>query len=352
MVIPNKTLIIRFSSIGDIVLASPLIRVLHKKFPSSHIDFIVRKEYAELVRYNTHLNLIHEFDALGGFRELHRLSNRVRREKYDLVIDIHNSLRSRYLRFRSGAKEVVVMNKRIVKRSMFVRLKKNYYQDIVSVADRYIEPAAPYGIQNDMQGCELVIPDEVSFHVSGKISSLKLHLYKTIIGFCPSAKHATKRWPEERYIETGIRLVHEMKSKILLFGGKNDTELCAAIAGGINEEFKSEYAVDFSGQLSLLETAAAMQFCDGMLTNDSGLMHIAAAMKKKIVALFGSTVREFGFSPVGTESIVLERQGLYCRPCSHIGRASCPEGHFRCMNEIQVDEVVGAIKGIMKKSNV
>ncbi len=346
MIIPNKTLVIRFSSIGDVVLASPLIRVLHKRFPSSQIDFMVRKEYSELIRYNPNLNRTFEFDTQEGFQELRRLKEIIRHEKYDLIIDIHNSLRSRYIRSSNGAKKVVVINKRIFERTMLVRLKKNYYRDIVSVADRYIEPVGIYGIENDAQGLEIFIPDETMCKVSGQMSSLKLHQFERVVGFCPSAKHATKRWPEERFIEAGIRLARELKAKIILFGGKSDTVLCTTIANGINKKSEGECAIEYSDQFSLLETAAAMQFCDVIVTNDSGLMHIAAAMKKKLVAIFGSTVREFGFFPVGTENIVIERKGLYCRPCSHIGRSNCPEGHFRCMNEIQVDDVVGSIKAI------
>jgi lipopolysaccharide heptosyltransferase II len=346
MLTPNKTLVIRFSSIGDVVLASPLVRVLHKRFPSSQIDFMVRKEYSELIRYNPNLNRTFEFDTQEGFQELRRLKEIIRHEKYDLIIDIHNSLRSRYIRSFSGAKEVVVINKRIFARTMLVKLKKNYYRDIVSVADRYIEPVGIYGIENDAQGLEIFIPDEITCKVSEKMSSLKLHQFERVVGFCPSAKHATKRWPEERFIEAGIRLVRELKAKIILFGGKSDTVLCTTIANGINKKSEGECAIEYSDQFSLLETAAAMQFCDVIVTNDSGLMHIAAAMKKKLVAIFGSTVREFGFFPVGTENIVIERKGLYCRPCSHIGRSNCPEGHFRCMNEIQVDDVVGSIKAI------
>jgi lipopolysaccharide heptosyltransferase II len=346
MLIPNKTLVIRFSSIGDVVLASPLIRVLHKRFPSSQIDFVVRKEYSELIRYNPNLNLAIEFDAQGGFQELRRLKERIRREKYDLIIDIHNSLRSRYIRSFSGAKEIVVINKRIFARTMLVRLKKNYYHDIVSVADRYLEPVRIYGIENDAQGLEIFIPDETMYKVSRKMSSLRLRTFEIVVGFCPSAKHATKRWPEERFIEAGLQLVREQKAKIILFGGKNDTVLCTTIANGINRKSERECAIEFSDQFSLIETAAAMQFCDVIVTNDSGLMHIAAAMKKKVVAIFGSTVREFGFFPVGTENIIIERKGLYCRPCSHIGRSNCPERHFRCMNEIQVDDVVDSIKAV------
>jgi heptosyltransferase-2 len=105
--------------------------------------------------------------------------------------------------------------------------------------------------------------------------------------------------------------------------------------------------VDLTAELGLLETGAAMEFCDAIVTNDTGLMHIAAAKQRKLIALFGPTVREFGFFPPGEQSLVLEREGLYCRPCSHIGSATCPEGHFRCMQEISVDDVYATVNRLL-----
>lgn len=340
---PNKTLIIRFSSIGDIVLASPLLRVLRKKFPSSQIDFVTRKEYADLIRYNPNINFTLEFDATQGFRALRYLKEKIRREQYDLVLDIHNSIRSRYLRCMVGADDVMTINKRVIARMILVAFKKNYYRDIVSVADRYIESLQKHNIENDMKGLELYIPDNIMFAVSRRMATFELDRYKQIIGFCPSAKHSTKRWPQERFVEAGIRLANELDAKILVFGGTTDKSICSSIAQSINAVSEAKRAVDLSGEFSLLETAAAMEFCDVVVTNDSGLMHIASAMKKKIVALFGSTVREFGFFPIGEENIVLERTGLYCRPCSHIGLNECPEKHFKCMTDIQAAEVVQAV---------
>lgn len=352
MVIPNKTLVIRFSSIGDIVLASSLIRVLRQKFQSSQIDFIVRKEYAELVRHNPHLNFTYEFDAREGMNGLRRLAKRIRSEKYDLIIDIHNSLRSRYLRIMSGARNIVVIDKRVFARTMLVRWKKNIYKDVVSVADRYVETVNSYGIQNDGKGLEIFIPDEIVFKISGLMSTLNLHAYNKIFGLCPSAKHETKRWPAERFIQTGIQLVRDWNAKIFIFGGPDDTLLCSSIAREINRSTGNEHAIEFTQRLSLLETAHAMQYCDVVLTNDTGLMHIAAAMKRNVVALFGSTVEEFGFFPVGTKHCILERKNLPCRPCSHIGLDSCPEQHFRCMREIQVEEVLASIRNLVANSGM
>jgi heptosyltransferase-2 len=346
MIAPQKILIIRFSSIGDIVLATALLRVLHKRFPTSPIDFVVRKEYTELIRNNKNLNCIYEFDAKTGFFGLRKLKSQLRVEHYDLIVDIHNSLRSRYLRWLLGANDVVVICKRIFARTMLIRLKKNLYRNAISVADRYIEPVQKYGVANDGKGLEIFIPDELRSHTLSNMKNLGINKSSTIIGFCPSAKHTTKCWPKERFAELGIRLVKENNAKILLLGGTADIERCLDIADAINNATRKENAIDLSGELSLLENAIAMEACTLIVTNDSGLMHIATAMKKKVVAIFGPTVREFGFFPIGKEQVVLERNGLYCRPCSHIGGKICPEGHFRCMKEIQVEEVIKSILAI------
>ncbi|MBI4429778.1 MAG: lipopolysaccharide heptosyltransferase II [Ignavibacteriales bacterium] len=344
----SKTLVIRFSSVGDIVLSTPLLRVLRKRFPQGQIDYVTKKEYAELVRSNHNLNLTYELDASGGFQELRRLKRRIMEEKYDLVVDIHNSIRSRYLRSFLGTQTAVV-DKRELERHLLVKFKRNLYKEVVSVADRYIECVEEFGVEKDGEGLELYIPDEVLFGVSGKIAKLALSRFEKVIGLCPASRHFTKRWPEDRFAELGIRFARNIGAKILIFGARDDAALCSGITMQINDHAGEERATDFSGQFSLLETAAAMQFCDVVVTNDTGLMHMAAAMHKKVVAIFGSTVREFGFFPAGTENAVLEKKGLYCRPCSHIGRPSCPEVHFRCMKDISVDEVFMASCSLLSR---
>lgn len=343
-----KTLVIRFSSIGDIILAAPLLRALRAKFPEGQIDFVTRREYAELVRNNHNLNLTYEYDASTGFDGLRTIKKRIKEERYDLVVDIHDSLRSKYLRSILGVKHIAVLNKRIIERSMLVKLKKNVYKDQVPAPERYIEPLKKFGIENDGKGLELPIPDEVLFRVSGKIASLRLNRFERTIGLCPGARHFTKRWPPERFAEVAIRFVKEFDGKVLLFGGAEERSLSAGISEEVRKATGEERLTDFTGELGLLETAAAMEFCDVIVANDTGLMHMATAMRKKVVAIFGSTVREFGFFPYAPGAVVVEQQGLACRPCSHIGRSSCPEGHFRCMIDISVDQVY---TGVLKQLN-
>lgn len=345
----HKTLVIRFSSIGDIVLTAPLLRVLRARFPKSQIDFVTRREYAELVRSNQNLNRTFEFDAGTGFEGLRKLKKTLKDEKYDLLVDLHDSLRSKYLRSIRGPKRVVI-DKRVLERSMLVKLKKNIYRGIVPVVDRYIETLEEFGVTNDGKGLELHIPDEVLFDVSGKLAPLKLNRFERVIGLCPGARHFTKRWPADRFAHVGAAFAQKMDAKVLLFGGAADEPLCKQIIWELNNEAGAERATSFAGQLGLLETAAAMQFCDLIITNDTGLMHIATAMHRNIVAIFGSTVREFGFAPNDLSAELVERSGLTCRPCSHIGLSTCPERHFRCMTEIGVDEVLLRAKKLIERS--
>ena len=339
----KKILIIRFSSIGDIVLASPLVRVLRKTYPNAQIDFLVKKEYAELVQFNPHLTSIivltsSEKEELKAFRDS------IRASRYDLIIDLHNSLRSRYLRWFSGARYIRVVDKRVVARFLLVNFKWNFYRGVLSVPDRYLETVKHIGVRDDGKGLEIFIPEETTMAVGAIRSKYKLEHFDTTLGIAPMAKHSTKRWLPERFVEFGVRSAEDHRTKILIFGSREESDACGDIAQMINAEVGSSVAESLAGRLSLLETAAALDYCDLVVSNDTGIMHLAAARKKNVVAIFGSTVREFGFYPYGTESIVVEREGLSCRPCSHIGREECPKGHFRCMKDILVDDVIQAAK--------
>lgn len=337
----NKILIIRFSSIGDIILASPLIRVLRKAYPDALIDFVTKSEYADLVRSNPNLSAV--FDLKTETEgELQRLKAKVRSERYDAIFDIHNSIRSRFIRYGSRAKMTFVVDKRIGPRLMLVHLKKNRYPTVIPVAQRYIDAGRKLGLADDGGGLEMFVMEEIAANVSSRLGRLDLDRFEYVLGLVPSARHFTKQWPMERFVELGVRCVRERKSGLLIFGGREDVEYCGDIAHMINAETSGRSAESLAGTLSLQETAVAMDHCDIVVTNDTGLMHMAAARKRKVVALFGSTVKEFGFFPYGTEHVVLEREGLECRPCSHIGLSHCPEGHFRCMRDITADQVLEA----------
>jgi heptosyltransferase-2 len=344
LTLPRKTVILRLSSIGDIILTSPLLRVYRQAAgKDARVDFVVRKEYAELVQSCHHLSIIHEYDVATGYKGLQALARKLREEQYDLVIDLHDSIRTKLLRVACKAGDTVVMDKRKFERWLLVNLKRNAYSDALTVAERYIETVAPYGIVNDDKGLEIFIPDTTQFEVSGKIAKLRLNQFEKVIGICPGSKHFTKRWQREKFAEVAVRTAKEHHAKVLLFGGRDERDDCEFVRQEVARRVSEDAVTNFAGEFSLLESAAALEFCDVVVTNDSGLMHLAAARQRKIVAIFGSTVKEFGFAPYGTEAVVIENSGLDCRPCTHIGKASCPKGHFNCMTEINADEVYAAV---------
>ncbi|MGE5313286.1 MAG: glycosyltransferase family 9 protein [Acidobacteriota bacterium] len=330
------------------MLASPFLRVLRAAMgPKARLDFVVRKEFAELVRTNPHISVVHEYDAATGWKGLRELNETLRREEFGLAVDLHDSLRTKYLRTCCGAARTTVVDKRQWERWQLVHRKKNLYREIIPVPLRYIETLSEFGIEDDGRGLELFIPDAIQSAVAGRLSSAGLSRFDHVIGLCPGAKHFTKRWQKEKFAETGARFALERNAKILLFGGHAETEDCAFVAEAIRRKAGEGAVLDLSGSLSLMETAAAFDFCDVVVTNDSGLMHIAAARQRRIVAIFGSTVLELGFGPFGTEAQVVERKDLACRPCTHIGRAECPLGHFKCMNDIAADDVAASIKNFL-----
>ncbi|HUN65977.1 MAG TPA: lipopolysaccharide heptosyltransferase II [Bacteroidota bacterium] len=342
----NKILIIRFSSLGDILLITPLLRAVRSRFPSARIDVLVKQTYGDLLRFHPAVGTLLELPP-GGRRELGAMIRRVRGERYDLVLDLHNSLRSIAVRLLSGCRRRGVVSKHAVARWILVRWKKNYYRRIIPVAERYLRAAERFGVQGDDRGLEIYLPGEVTSSVRVRLEKYRLDKYETVIGFAPTARHFTKRWPQARFVEAGILLASAGRVKILVFGGKDETEYCADVVHLINSAVNAPAAENCALDFTLMETAAVLDRCDAVLTNDSGLMHLAAARKRKIVALFGSTVAEFGFFPYGTKAVVLEKKPLSCRPCTPIGRDECPLGHFSCMNDIQARDVVAALKSLL-----
>ncbi len=344
----SKTLIIRLSSVGDIVLSTPLIRELRRRMPQSQIDYLVRADYADLLRGNPHLSRLIEFPRGGTLDDLRRTRAEIARARYDRIIDIHGSLRSRIL--CRGLRNVGRIRKRVFARFLLVHFKRDIYSFFggsPSVPGRYLETLAAWGVVDDGEGPELFPSAEAEARAAGIFRALEERAAGNVIGICPSARHFTKMWPSERFAECAAALGTRHGAGIVLFGDAAEAERCAAMAKDLASRAPAVPLLNAAGMLSLAETAAAMDHCRVILTNDSGLMHIAAARRRKVVAIFGSTVRQFGFFPPADRSIVLEEHGLKCRPCTPIGRATCPRGHFRCMLDITPARVISSVSAFM-----
>jgi heptosyltransferase-2 len=338
-------LVLRLSSLGDVVLTSPVYRLLRKKFPSAHIDVLVKKEFADVLRFNPNINNVIEFGS-PRILPIRIIRNALKLRNYDVVFDLHNSLRSRLLRF-GIAKQTLVIDKDVWKRWLLVQLKINLFEKKISIPEKYIRTLAPFGIENDDEGLEIFISDEIREKVKSiTLSEVEtLSESKNLIALCPTAKHKTKMWLKENFIHLANELIEKHNATILLFAAPNEVEYCESIKSAIRNP---QSVINFAGKISLLESAALMDLCDVVVTNDSANLHLASALKKNVVAMFGSTVEEFGFFPYRTNAKVLQVENLSCRPCSHIGLKECPKKHFRCIKEISVETVSKSVQEFLK----
>ncbi len=321
----NKVLIIRLSSLGDVLLTSPVVRALKNLKPSIEIHQLVKSEYADAVKLNPKIEKIYTWNKKDSKKEF-KLS--LKKENYDAVIDLQNNIRSRGITSGLAAK-IYRFHKPSIKKMLLVKFKWNKFEAVKSIPQLYAE-----NIDNltlDEKGLEL--------HLSEEIES-KLAKGKKYAGFCPGSRHFTKMWPKEYFISL-IKEINEFGFTPVLLGGKDDRETCAFIAGKTG-------ALDHSNNDDLFQTAADMKMCNFVLCNDSGLMHVASALNVPLIAIFGSTVKEFGFRPYRCKNLVLENNSLNCRPCSHIGRDSCPKKHFKCMIDIDPIFVKNSILNFLK----
>ncbi|HZW38258.1 MAG TPA: glycosyltransferase family 9 protein [Ignavibacteriaceae bacterium] len=307
----NKILIIRLSSLGDILLTTPLIRSLKKQYPKLQIDFLVKEQYKDLLVLNPYLSNVIIYRS--SKEELDNLKNILKSNDYDAVIDLHNNFRSLDIRKTLRVKSYI-FRKRSLKKFLLVKFKVNLLKDAPQISVRY---ADSINIKLDEEGLDLF---------TNKASAIN-ETNEKYICFAPGSRHFTKMWPEEYYIQLG-KMLTNAGYKIVLVGGTSD----AAICKHINDDIIG--SINLGGKDDILQIAADIKKCKLVVCNDSGLMHIASAVKIPVVVMFGSTVKEFGFTPFRVRNLILENKLLSCRPCSHVGRANCPEGHFKCMLDI------------------
>lgn len=321
----KKLLIIRLSSLGDILLTTPLVRSIKEQNPGISVDFLLREEYSEVFSYNPHISSLLFYNG-----SLEEVSSLIKARNYDLILDLQNNFRS--FQITRGLKvPVLKFGKKHINKFLLVRFKINKLKDAGPIPLRYAETVP--GLELDKKGLE----------VFSATNSAEVQLKGNTIGFCPGSRHFTKMWPEEYFIELGCKLSSK-GYKILLFGGKSDKDICNRLSESIPG------ARNLCNDNRLLLTAELMKECSCIVCNDSGLMHLACAVNVPVVTIFGSSVKEFGFIPyTRAKSLILENNLLSCRPCSHIGREECPLKHFRCMREIVPELVLEKIEDLIKE---
>ncbi len=322
----KKILIIRFSSIGDIVLTTPVIRCLKEQKQEIEIHYLTKKVFKGLIENNPYLTKIHTID-----KDVKEVVNDLKKENFDFVIDLHNNIRSLQTKTALG-KPSASFRKLNFKKWILVNFKINR-MPAKHIVDRYLQTVSSLGIKNDNKGLDYFIPekDEVN------IATLPAAHQNGYIGFVIGARHVTKQLPLEKIIS----ICKKLNQPIVLLGGKEDVE-----NGNKIEKAVGATIYNACGKYNLNQSASLVKQATKIISHDTGLMHIAAAFKKEIISVWGNTVPDFGFSPYlpAPTSRIIEVKNLSCRPCSKIGYDKCPKGHFKCMVEINEEEIIALPK--------
>lgn len=322
----TKFLIIRFSSIGDIVLTSPVVRCLKTQYPGAEVHFLTKKRNADLLQANPYIDKIQLYDG-----SIFHLISDLKAEKYDYIIDLHNNLRSMEVKFGLNAQSYS-FNKLNFRKLLFTRFGINTMPD-KHIVDRAMETLRSFNIVNDGKGLDYFIPDGDEFPQE----ELPENFRSGYIALVLAGTYTTKKMPVAKY----RNLIFGSNVPFVLLGGKSERLLASEIL-----DWNTGNVVDFTGKLRINQSASLVKKARLVISNDTGLMHIAAAFCKKILSVWGNTSPEFGMYPYlpGEGSEMIEVKGLACRPCSKLGYRKCPKKHFRCMNDIQEDMIIDWVK--------
>ena len=318
----KKFLILRFSSIGDIVLTSPVVRAIKQQIGNAEVHYCTKIQFRTLVEHSPYIDRCFYLED-----NLSALIRQLRAERYDYVIDLHHNLRTRIVKGWLGVK-AYSFQKLNAEKWLLVNLKIDRLPD-VHIVDRYLDTLRSFGVKKDHFGLEYFIPhqDEVT------LEWLPETHRRGYVAYAIGGQHPTKQLPLPRMIE----LCQRINRPVVLLGGKEDAET----GGKIERHFSSPdpsggrtVIYNACGRYNLNQSASLLKQARVVFSHDTGLMHIAAAFRKTIYSLWGNTTPQFGMYPYQTQFYSLENNHLGCRPCSKIGFERCPKGHFKCMNDI------------------
>ncbi len=328
-----KFLIIRFSSIGDIVLTTPVIRCLKKQVAGAEVHYLTKKNFKGLVENNPYVDKVHVLED-----DINEVIADLKQENFDYIIDLHYNLRT--LRIKRALKKVpsFSFNKLNFKKWLLTALKINRLPK-VHIVDRYLATLQSFGVVNDGEGLDYFIPnkDVVNY------SDLPASHHAGFIGIVIGAALNTKKLPIEKIMALCSNIPHP----VILLGGpedKRDGELIA--------ETDKVKVYNACGKFNLNESADLVRKSKFIITHDTGLMHVAAAFKKRVISVWGNTVPAFGmttyYGKYDIQSTKYEVKGLGCRPCSKIGYDKCPLGHFRCMEEQDIEAMINTVQEYLR----
>jgi ADP-heptose:LPS heptosyltransferase len=319
----KKILVIRFSSIGDIVLTTPVVRALHEQL-GAEVHFLTKGAFASILHHNPHISkvitLAEDFD---------RMIADLKEQQYDHIIDLHHNLRTKRIKL-SLRRPATSFHKLNFKKWLLVRTGINRLPD-VHIVDRYMATGAALGLMNDGKGLDFFIPAFSEVDTKSEFGVESGSFVAIVIG----AAHQTKCLTISQI--TG--LCNKLDRPVILLGGKEEISKAEEILNSTtNPAVKSA-----CGKFDILQSGSIIKQAGLVITHDTGLMHIASALNKPQIVIWGNTIPEFGMYPYygakSTKWISIEQKGLACRPCSKIGFEECPKGHFKCILDHDIEHV-------------
>ncbi len=340
----KKILIVRFSSIGDVILSTPLVRCLRAAFPNSEIDFLVKKEFASILSNNPHISKLIVFDKSNGRKELWKTRSLIKEGGYTHIIDIQSNIRSFLLRTGVGA-IVSGFSKRLVERFFLIKLRKNIYKEIKPVYLRYFEAVEELGVKYDSLGTELFYQQTDKEQVLAELELVGINSNSPLLIIAPGAQWANKRWLPSGFARSADELANKHNFTVVLLGGKGDIETCNQV-----QQLMQSPSFVLAGKPTLMQSAALTAMADLVITNDTGMLHMAQAVKTPVLAVFGPTTKELGFFPLPDKSKVAEAE-VSCRPCTQKGLNNCPKTHFYCMKHVNPEKVISLAQELINTEN-
>lgn len=313
----KKILIVRFSSIGDIVLTTPVIRCVKNQLPGIELHFVTKQVFMPVLESNPYIDKLHCFK-----NDVEEIYQDLQNEKFDLVIDLHNNLRS--LRLKRILKTKSYSFRKLNIRKFFaVNFKWLSLLPSEHIVDRYLDTVKELGVKNDGKGLDFFLEEKDRVDAA----SLYFNTVKTkFIALVIGGSYFTKKIPKHKILE----IAKNSQMPIVLLGGPEDK------ADGDELVKQEPKLINACGSLSINQSASIVQQAEWVISSDTGLMHIASAFHKKIISVWGNTIPQFGMDPYkpDIQNKILQVKDLKCRPCSKLGYKKCPLGHFKCMNEI------------------
>ena len=336
-----KILIIRFSSLGDVLLTTPIIRTIRNNYPSAEIHFLTKKQFAPILENNPNINQIIKYDSQT--ERFKNIIKKIAKNRYDLIIDLHSKLNSFWIKLFSGSCKKITYNKRHLYRWRLTHksLSKNL-APIKSTVSLYSTALDKLGIKLDEDKLDIFLPK----NQNEIYSAFNIPHSEFRISISPGAMHFTKQYPAKYYSQLIDIMINKFNAQVILLGRKSEKNLTTKISSNCKNKI-----LDLSGKTGIIDMAVIIKNSDLFISGDCGPMHIAGALNKSQIAIFGSTHPKLGFAPINPNAVIIQKE-LNCRPCSLHGREKCPKGHFKCMVDIKPEEIFEKIVDIIKRNDI